>query len=273
MKLFLAGTSFFLFFLWSCSQSTPGADTGQNSLAVAGEEVFAAKPPPVAYMAPRYDLDYVMGKFEPSEHADFIRIEARYADRSDRYMHREAYEAFVRMHDAAASEGIVLKIISAARSFQYQKGIWEKKWTGERLVNGKDLSKTLPDPVARARKILEYSSMPGSSRHHWGTDIDINSLENSYFNNGKGLKEYNWLKEHAYGYGFCQVYTEFGETRSTGYFAEKWHWSYIPLARELTDLAESELRDEMLCGFKGDEATRGIGIVKNYVLGIDVECR
>lgn len=273
MKLFLPGISFSLFILWSCSQSTPTTDTGEAILAVASEEVPAAKEAPAADTPPRYDLDYVMGKFEPAEHADFVRIEARYADRSDRYMHREAYEAFVRMHDAAASEGVALKIISAARSFQYQKGIWEKKWTGERLVDGKDLSKTLPDPVARARKILEYSSMPGSSRHHWGTDIDINSLENSYFGKGKGLKEYTWLKAHASEYGFCQVYTEFGETRTTGYFAEKWHWSYMPLARELTNLAESELRDEMLQGFKGQEATKGIGIVKNYVLGVDQECR
>jgi len=45
--------------------------------------------------------------------------------------------------------------------------------------------------------------MPTASRHHWGTDVDINSVDPDYFMNGTGLKEYEWLKKNAYKYGFC----------------------------------------------------------------------
>ena len=61
------------------------------------------------------------------------------------------------------------------------------------------------DSLKAAKTILLYSSMPTTSRHHWGTDMDINSLENSYFASGQGLKEYTWLKKNAAKFGFCQV--------------------------------------------------------------------
>ncbi len=49
--------------------------------------------------------------------------------------------------------------------------------------------------------------MPQASRHHWGTDVDINSVEPEYFESGQGLKEYTWLQENAWKFGFCQPYT------------------------------------------------------------------
>ena len=61
--------------------------------------------------------------------------------------------------------------------------------------------------IDKAIDILTYSSMPGTSRHHWGTDIDFNSLENSYFDAGDGLKVYEFLKRCGEELGFMQVYT------------------------------------------------------------------
>ena len=114
--------------------------------------------------------------------------------------------------------------------------------------------------------------MPGSSRHHWGTDIDINALENSYFESGRGLKEYEWLKKHAADFGFCQPYSPKGPERPEGYNEEKWHWSYLPLARPLTQQAKLRLNNEALKGFRGAEAASGVSIVDNYVLGINKAC-
>ena len=112
------------------------------------------------------------------------------------------------MYDAAKKEGITLKIISATRNFATQKIIWEGKWTGKRLHESKEnLAKTIPNPTERAIKILRWSSMPGTSRHHWGTDIDLNKLNNSYFEKGEGLKIYNWLIANASSFGFCQPYS------------------------------------------------------------------
>ena len=73
--------------------------------------------------------------------------------------------------------------------------------------------------------------MPSTSRHHWGTDIDLINLNNSYFEKGQGLKEYTWLKNNASKFGFCQVYDDKKLTNRTGYELEKWHWSYLPTAK------------------------------------------
>ena len=120
------------------------------------------------------------------------------------------------MAQAARQEGIALRIISATRNFAAQQRIWEAKWRGRRKVNGQVLNIMVPNPTQRALKILEYSSMPGTSRHHWGTDIDLNALTNAYFTSGERVKKvYDWLQAHAAEYGFCQVYTEQGKIART----------------------------------------------------------
>ena len=51
------------------------------------------------------------------------------------------------------------------------------------------------DSISAVKEIMKYSSMPSTSRHHWGTDIDLNSLENSYFEKGEGKKySIGWLQ-------------------------------------------------------------------------------
>ncbi len=217
-----------------------------------------------------YDLNYIMGKFDPSKHPDFVLIPTEYADKQGMYLRKDTYKAFLDMYKAAKADGIVLQIRSATRSFYAQKSIWEAKWSGERNIEGgENLAQTTPDPKERALKILRYSSMPGSSRHHWGTDIDLNNLENDWFSEGEGLKMYNWLKAHAHEFGFCQVYSA---GRPHGYFEERWHWSYIPVAGKLTSYARANLKNEMISGFLGSETAAMIDIVKYYVLGINQEC-
>lgn len=239
---------------------------------IACKEPSVQQQPARATPAAEAGLDYLMGKFDPAKHPDFVRVDPPYSDREGLYMRREAFEAFSTMRQAASGEGISLRIISAARSFDYQKGIWERKWTGERLVDGQNLSQTMPDPAERAAKIMQYSAMPGASRHHWGTDIDINDLEPGYFESGKGKKEYDWLAAHAGEYGFCQVYCQKGDKRPTGYNEEAWHWSYLPLSQAFTAEAARVMKDTDIQGFKGAEAAVPLGVVKNYVLGINPEC-
>lgn len=216
-------------------------------------------------------LSYIMGKFDPADHPSFSQVPLRYASRSGMYLRSEALQAFIKMSAAAGKEGITLKIISATRNFSAQKNIWEDKWNGRRLVeNGQNLAQTTPDPIHRALKILEYSSMPGSSRHHWGTDMDLNALDNAYFSKGEGHKIYDWLKQHGQEFGFCQPYTA---GRSSGYHEEKWHWSYMPIARPLTDYCSNHLQNEAIQGFDGAQTASQLDIVTNYVLGINHECK
>lgn len=234
-----------------------------------------ATPPatPTVQIDSSITIDYIMGKFDPVTHPDFVLVNPPHSDGNKRYLHKATWAAFQKMYNAAKKDGVTLQIRSATRNFEAQKGIWEAKWTGERLVEeGENLAKTTPDPKERALKILRWSSMPSSSRHHWGTDIDINAFENSYFEKGKGLKEYTWLVANGPTFGFCQPYTPKGPERPHGYNEEKWHWSYIPLAKKLSDQAKLRLNDHMIRGFKGAEAAKSIGVVEKFVLGINKDC-
>ncbi len=206
---------------------------------------------------------YLLGKFDPAKRADFVLLKAPYTDRAGMWLRREAFEAFQKMSAAAQKEGITLRIISATRTFPQQQAIWEGKWAR--------FAKDAPAPKDRALKILEYSSMPGSSRHHWGTDMDLNDLNNPSFEaGGKYEKVYAWLLAHAAEYGFGQPYTA---GRPTGYHEEKWHWSYLPLSRPFLNLYRQRMSEKDIQGFQGAETAAEIGIVKNYVLGINPACQ
>ena len=119
-------------------------------------------------------------------------------------------------------------ITSGFRSFSSQKGIWEGKFTGQRKMRLPVKGKSEKEIIDL---ILEYSSAPGTSRHHWGTDFDINVLTNDYYQKGgRGEFIYQWMKKNAARYGFCQPYNELAKRNNKGYNEEKWHWSYKPLS-------------------------------------------
>lgn len=132
-----------------------------------------------------------------------------------------------------------------------------KKWNEHKNI----------EPIERAKKILEYSSMPSTSRHHWGTDIDINSLDNSYFTKGKGKKEYEWLVKNANDFGFYQVYTNKNNGRK-GYNMEKWHWSYLPLANKYLNYYNKNIKYKDIKGFNGSKFAKKLNIIKDYVNGV-----
>jgi len=214
------------------------------------------------------DKNYLLGKFDPTTHPKFSKLSDEHTRGSARgaYLRKETYEAFIKMSDAAKLEGVELIIISATRNFDSQKRIWENKWNGKVQVEGKDLT-TVSDPKERARLILLYSSMPGTSRHHWGTDMDLNSLENNFFESGEGLKIYQWLTAHAAEYGFCQPYTSKTSDR-TGYEEEKWHWSYLPLSGEFLETYQKHIRYPDIKGFAGSEVAKPLEVIKKYVTGV-----
>lgn len=218
------------------------------------------------------NIDFLTGRFDPATHPSFVIIPAKYTDKPDIYLHRETYAAFERMAEAAAKEGIRMRIISATRNFEAQKTIWENKWFGRRLVEGKKLTESHPDPASRALKILEYSSMPGTSRHHWGTDFDINALEDSYFLQGEGKKLHEWLSMHAAEFGFCRPYSARSSGRLIGYEEEKWHLSYIPLSSNFTKAYPEKVGYTHIRGFAGAEIAEKIGVIEKWVLGISTDC-
>lgn len=199
---------------------------------------------------------FLLGKFDYKSHTDFVKVDSRYSSKTI-FIQKEVYSAFLDMHSAAAKDGINLIILSGTRNFNEQKAIWERKWN--RFNN--------LEPKARINKIMEYSSMPSTSRHHWGTDIDLNSLNNNYFDSGTGKKIYDWLTENAKRFGFHQVYTNKSDGR-TGYNLERWHWSYFPLAESYLKYYNSNINYEDISGFSGSEYAQELNIITNYVNGI-----
>jgi zinc D-Ala-D-Ala carboxypeptidase len=114
--------------------------------------------------------------------------------------------------------------------------------------------------------------MPGTSRHHWGADVDFNSLNNRYFESGAGLKIYNWLVEYASEFGFCQPYTKIGQGRSGGYEEEKWHWSYLPVSSVYLETIRDSLNYRHINGFDGWETAEKIDVIKKYILDVNIDC-
>lgn len=206
------------------------------------------------------DKNYLLGKFNPHQDERFVQIADQYSGGSAKgaYLRKETYEAFVRMAEAARADGVNLIIISATRNYFQQKAIWERKWSGDTESK---------NAVDRAKKILLYSSMPGSSRHHWGTDMDLNNLNNEYFDSGEGLKIYEWLKANAHTFGFCQPYTAKTDGR-TGYEEERWHWSYTPLSIPFLEAYKSTVTLADIKDFLGSETASKIDIIANYVDGV-----
>ncbi|MBO0331622.1 M15 family metallopeptidase [[Muricauda] lutisoli] len=170
-----------------------------------------------------YDLDYstaeLMGKADIELFGEGINLR------------EEAYESFLAMKKAAYSDGFDIKLISSFRDFYHQERIWERKY----LSFTEDEGLT---PLEAIDKIIEYSTIPGTSRHHWGTDIDIidanpkvsgDVLEAEKFEAGgpfEGLKL--WLDENSEKYGFYLVYTD--NSRRRGFKYEPWHYSYAPIS-------------------------------------------
>lgn len=215
---------------------------------------------------------YLTGKFDPSKHTEFSEVPIAMASRSGMFLRKEVLEAFKQMREAAAKDGVNLTVISATRSFDHQKSIWEGKWNGSRKVNGRSLNIAIPDAADRAREILRYSSMPGTSRHHWGTDFDINSLSPAHFASGDGKKTFEWLRDNAARFGFCQPYSPKGAEREHGYEEEAWHWSYFPVSCTLLHQFRKSVGEKDLSGIKGYDALPFEEVMR-YVEGVAPACR
>lgn len=145
-------------------------------------------------------------------------------------LRKKAHDAFLDMKKAAYTDGIDLKIVSSYRSYDRQQAIFERKYityTDDGM-----------EPLAAIDKIIEYSTIPGTSRHHWGTDVDIvdgyrkvdgDVLVPSKFEAGGPYEDFKkWMDDNSETYGFYLVYTD--EPRRRGFKYEPWHYSYAPLS-------------------------------------------
>lgn len=189
-------------------------------------------------------------------------------------LHKDAARAYDDMAKAARKDGLVFYSASSYRSFENQKQIWNNKFT--------KLKSDGLDDSAAIERIVQYSSIPGTSRHHWGTDIDIvlqtpnmpeDPMLEEFFQEGQMYGElYRWLKANAESFGFREVYTN--DPTRTGYAYEPWHWSYaelsIPFLKQYLQIDLTQvLKDKSVKG-SGNFTEEFIErFTKNWILGIN----
>lgn len=171
------------------------------------------------YSQATVDLEIIIGKSQSNLVGDSIRLEVN------------TYKAFKKMEAAAKRDGIYLKIVSAYRGFERQKLIWNNKY--EKFTNDFSL-----EPEKAISEIIRFSTVPGTSRHHWGTDIDIidgnfpdeeNVLVSEKFEkDGLFYKLKNWLDNNSENFGFYLTYTN--DKNRKGFEFEPWHYSYKPVS-------------------------------------------
>lgn len=208
--------------------------------------------------------DYLKGILQPSRHPGlFERVPPEKASGRDIWLRKDTLQAFLAMSQDAAKQGLNLWVVSGFRSFEDQKRIWENKYVN---VYGK----SIPDPRDRVLKILEYSSMPGTSRHHWGTDLDLNSVDPAWWLSVEGKRYDAWLIRNAARFGFIQAYTS---GRKSGYQEEKWHFSFKPTAVPLLATYLDTLTSKNLKGFKGAEQAESVRIFEDYIMSIHPDLR
>lgn len=116
-----------------------------------------------------------------------------------------AYEKYVQMADAAKTEGLSMKVISAYRTEDYQRNLYNNKVRTTGKINADN-----------------YSARPGSSEHQTGLAVDISSTKGTF----EYTPEFKWLQKHAHEYGYIMRYPK-GKEWITGYSYEPWHYRYV----------------------------------------------
>lgn len=146
---------------------------------------------------------YLGKKFEPN---DLMEIPVEYASEEGLKSSRIAFNAYREMSNAATKEGYGIIINSAYRNYDDQIDIsnYYLKWYGQNYVD-------------------KYVAKPGYSEHQTGLAYDIGSTSVNVFANSK---EYTWMKDNAYKYGFIERFTKRYEG-ITGFRMEPWHYRYV----------------------------------------------
>lgn len=199
-------------------------------------------------------------------------------------LHDEVVGPLLAMRAAAAADGIDLVPFSSFRDFDRQLAIWNGKFRGERPMQdraGKPLDALALTPAERVAAILWWSALPGTSRHHWGTDVDVMDagavpkgyrlqvVPAEYAAGGPFAKLTTWLDQHMHAYGFFRPYA----TDRGGVSPEPWHLSYAPVAgRALAALTPERLRTVLAAAdIEGKEAVLEAlpGNFARYVVNID----
>lgn len=119
-----------------------------------------------------------------------------------------AKEAFEELAAAAEKENYTINAMSSYRDYAYQNTLYNNY----AKKDGYDNADT-------------YSARPGYSEHQTGLAVDIDNKK-EYFTNFEKTKEYEWMQNNAYKYGFILRFPK-DKVLETGYEYESWHYRYV----------------------------------------------
>ncbi|WP_170942912.1 M15 family metallopeptidase [Candidatus Dactylopiibacterium carminicum] len=184
--------------------------------------------------------------------------EFQFSDDSGFFAHPEAALAFLRLREAAAAERIDLRPASVFRSFDGQLRIWRAKWQGLRPLydaDGQPMDHASLSEAELIDAILEWSALPGASRHHWGSEFDVfdlaampadyrlQLLPAEYAPEGVFAYLNAWLDRNMARFGFFRPY----DCERGGLHVEPWHLSYAPVSvPALAALTPALIREALL---------------------------
>ena len=194
------------------------------------------------------------------------------AERLGVRVHQDVVRPFLALRDAAQRAGFELRILSGFRSFEQQLSIWNRKATGELAVLDRS---AVPLDIATLSErdlvfaILRWSALPGASRHHWGTDLDIYDqaarpdgyeielIPEEVDPGGMFAPMHAWLDGRITARSAFDFFRPYAEDRH-GVAPERWHVSHAPVAaacerqlgvdllRETVQDADMELKGTVL---------------------------
>jgi len=185
-------------------------------------------------------------------------------------LHSEVVDPWQHLVEAAKAEGFDLALASGYRSFDRQRLIWNAKLSGLRPVlddDGCQLDLSCLSPLERIQRVMRWSALPGASRHHWGTDMDVYDkaavsddyqlqlTPAEYSGDGPFVPMIEWLTIYLKDDSAPAFFFPYQQDHG-GVAPEPWHMSYRPVAErfqhlwslsslscliEQSDLAEKEL--------------------------------
>lgn len=148
-------------------------------------------------------------------------------------LEKNTFIAMEKMRKAALLDGIKIKVVSGFRDFERQKQIWNRKF--KKFTNENNLS-----DLDAIKEIIRFSTIPGTSRHHWGTEIDIIDedfkneknllISNKYEEGGIFEKLKKWMDNNSQKFGFYLTYDN--NINRKGFEYEPWHYSYLPESKK-----------------------------------------
>ena len=135
---------------------------------------------------------------------DLVYLNLKCSNKNKQLRKKAAY-SFEKMCDDASKLGYRIVAVSAYRSYYYQKELYNS--------------------YSKVKDPSLFSAKAGYSEHQTGLALDI---EGSNYDYNKFLysKEYKWVKENSYKYGFIIRYPK-GKEKITGYKFEPWHLRYV----------------------------------------------